>query len=75
MIEKLMAFNFKFHHIPGVENKIEDCISRLTRWIRETEHYSLFEPTLGNYAKVKRILNFFVVTEGVPMETISLQKL
>ena len=53
MIEKLMAFNF--HHIPGVENKIADCLSRLTRRIRETEHFSLSEPTLGSYAKVKRV--------------------
>ena len=55
MIEKLMAFNFKFHHIPGVENKIADCLSRLTRRIRETEHFSLSEPTLESYAKVKRV--------------------
>ena len=33
MIEKLMNFNFKFHHIPGVENRIADCLSRLTRRI------------------------------------------
>ena len=57
MIEKLMAFNFKFHHIPGVENKIADCLSRLTRKICATEHFSLSEPTLGNYYKVKRISN------------------
>ena len=57
MIEKLMVFNFKFHHIPGVENKIADCLSRLTRRIRATEHFSLSEPTLGNYYKVKRISN------------------
>ena len=50
MIEKLMEFNFKFHPIPGVENK-----SCLTRRIRETEHFSLSEPTLESYAKVKRV--------------------
>ena len=49
-----MAFNFKFHHIPGVENKIADCLSCLTRRISETEHFSLSEPTLGSYAKVKK---------------------
>ena len=36
MIEKLMAFNFKCNHIRGVENKIADCLSRLTRRICET---------------------------------------
>ena len=52
MIEKLMVFNFKFHHIPGVENKIADCLSILTRRIRATEYFSLAEPTLGNYEKI-----------------------
>ena len=52
-----MVFNFKFHHIPGVENRIADCFSRLTRRKRATEHFSLSEPTLGNYYKVKRISN------------------
>ena len=55
MIEKLMAFNYKFHHIPGVENKIADCLSRLTRRIREAEHFSLNEPMLGSYANVKKV--------------------
>ena len=54
-IEKLMAFNFKFHHIPGVENKIADCLSRLTSRIREAEHFSLNEPMLGSFANVKKV--------------------
>ena len=55
MIEKPMGFDFKFHHIPGVENKIADCLSRLTRRIPATEHFSFAESTLGNYDKIKTI--------------------
>ena len=54
MIEEMMTFNLVFHHIPGVKNEIADCLSRLTRRIREAEHFSLNEPMLGSYATVKK---------------------
>merc|ERR1711888_18409 len=41
MIEKLMVFNMTFHHVPGEDNTIVDCFSRLTREIKEAQHYSL----------------------------------
>merc|ERR1712030_103564 len=41
MIEKLMVFNMTFHHVPGEKNTIVDCFSRLTREIKEAQHYSL----------------------------------
>ena len=41
MIEKLMVFNMTFHHVPGEKHNIVDCFSRLTREIREAQHYSL----------------------------------
>ena len=41
MIEKLMVFNLIFHHVPGEKNQIVDCFSRLTREIKEAQHYSL----------------------------------
>merc|ERR1711895_372967 len=43
MIEKLAGYSFTFHHIGAEENKIADCLSRLTRNIREAEHFSLSE--------------------------------
>ena len=41
MIEKMADYSFTFHHIWAEENKIADCLSRLTRNIREAEHFSL----------------------------------
>merc|ERR1711888_133331 len=52
-----MCYNLVFHHISGETNTIADCLSRLTRRIRETEHFPLSEPILGSYAKIKKITN------------------
>ena len=41
MIERMMGYILKFPHIPGKENEIADCFSRLTRRIREEEHFSI----------------------------------
>ena len=41
MIEKLMIYTFVFHHVAGEDNTIVDCFSRLTREIKEAQHYSL----------------------------------
>ena len=37
MIEKLMIYNFVFHHVAGEDNTIVDCFSRLTREIKEAQ--------------------------------------
>ena len=37
MIEQLMCYNLGFHHIPREKNQIADCLSRLTRRIREAK--------------------------------------
>ena len=55
MVEKMMCFNLKFHHIAGTKNAIADCLSRLTRKIREAEHFPLSDPILAEYAVVKKI--------------------
>ena len=34
IVEKIMCFNLKFHHVAGTINAIADCLSRLTRKIR-----------------------------------------
>ena len=55
MVGKLMCYNFKFHHIPGKSNKIADCFSRLTRRIRETEHFDISEPILADHATIRKV--------------------
>ena len=55
MVEKMMCLNLKFHHIAGTTNAIADCLSRLTRKIREAEHFPLSDPILADYAAVKKI--------------------
>ena len=52
-----MCYNLVFHHIPGETNTIADCLSRLTRRIREAEHFPLSDPILGSYAKIKKNAN------------------
>ena len=67
MIEKLMVYNFVFHHVPAENNQIVDCFSRLTREIKEAEHYSLCDTVLADHdkieAKIKTIKNSNAPTE------------
>ena len=51
----MMCFNLVFHHIPGEKNQIADCMSRLTRRIREAEHFPLSDPILADYTTVNKI--------------------
>ena len=55
MIEKIMCFNLKFHHIAGTKNAITYCMSRLTRKFREAKHFPLTDPILADHAVVKKI--------------------
>ena len=55
MVERMMCFNLEFHHIAGEKNAIADCMSRLTRKIREAKHFLLTDPILADYAVVKKI--------------------
>ena len=55
MVERMMGYNFKFHHISGKKNEIADCFSRLTRRIREAEHFCLEEPILADRSVIKKI--------------------
>ena len=50
-----MCFNLVFHHKAGEKNAIADCMSRLTRRIREAEHFPLTDPILADYSVVKKI--------------------
>ena len=56
MIEKMAGYNFTFHHIGAEENRIADCLSRLTRNIREAEHFSLGDTRLADEDKVEQQL-------------------
>ena len=53
MIEKLMVYNFMFHHVPAENNQIVDCFSRLTCEIKEAEHYSLCDTILADHEKIE----------------------
>ena len=55
MIKRMMCYNFRFHHIPGKQNSIADCFSRLTHRHREAEHFSISEPILADHATIKKI--------------------
>merc|ERR1712215_643163 len=55
MVGKLMPYNFRFHHILGKTSQIVDCFSRLTRQIRETEHFEIRDPILADHAMTKKI--------------------
>ena len=51
MIENMQCYNQKFTHIQGTKNAIADCLSRLTRQIREAQHIPLADPILADRAK------------------------
>ena len=53
MVEKLMMYNFVFHHVPAENNQIVDCLSRLTREIKEAEHFSLCDTVLADHKKIE----------------------
>ena len=55
MVEQMLCYNFKFHHISCKKNEITDCFSRLTRSIREAEHFGLEEPILADRSVIKKI--------------------
>ena len=56
MMEKLIGYNFVFHHVSAENNKIADCLSRLTRRIKEAEHFSLGDTRLGDHKQVEKQL-------------------
>ena len=53
IVEKLMMYNFIFHHVPAESNQIVDCLSRLTREIQEAEHFSLCDAVLTDHKKIE----------------------
>ena len=58
MVEKLMCYTFKFHHVPAEKNQIVDCFSRLTREIKEAEHFEVCDSVLADHkliAKIRKI--------------------
>ena len=55
MVEKLMDFTFEFHFVPAERNEIADCFSRLTREIREAEHFEVSDSILADHKQIKKI--------------------
>merc|ERR1712208_235096 len=53
MVEKLMMYNFVFHHMPADSNQIVDFLSRLTHEIQEAEHFSLCDAVLPDHKKIE----------------------
>ena len=56
MMEKLIGYNFVFHHVSAENNKIADCLSRITRHIKEAQHFSLGDTRLGDHKQVEKQL-------------------
>ena len=48
-----MMYNFVFHHVLAESNQIVDCLSRLTREIKEAEQFSLCDAVLGDHKKIE----------------------
>ena len=46
ILTRIQNYNLKGVHIPGLENKICDCLSRLCRAVTKTHHYPLPAPRL-----------------------------
>ena len=59
MVEKLMMYNFVFHHVPAEKNQIVDCFSRLNREIQEAEPFNICDSVLADHKtieeRIKRI--------------------
>ena len=50
-----MCYTFKFHYVPVEKNEIADCFSRLTREIREAEHFEVCDSVLADHKLIKKI--------------------
>ena len=46
ILTRIQNYNFKSVHIPGLENRICDCLSRLCRAVTKTHHYPIPAPRL-----------------------------
>ena len=55
MIEQMWGTTSNFTTYLTKKNEIAYCFSRLTRSIREAEHFSISEPILADHATIKKI--------------------
>ena len=51
ILSRLMNYNFKGTHIPGVDNRIADALSRLCRKVVDTHHYTQNMPRILSMSK------------------------
>ena len=68
MVEKLMMYNFVFHHVPAENNQIVDCLSRLTREIKEAEHFSICDSVLADHKKIEERIKTIKASNKPPQE-------
>lgn len=53
MVEKLMCYNFVFHHVPAEKNQIVNCFSSLTQEIQEAEHIDICDSILADHNTIE----------------------
>ena len=68
MVEKLMCYNFVFHHIPAEKNQIVDCFSRLTREIQEAEHFNICDSILADHKAIEARIKTIRTSNKPPQE-------
>ena len=55
MIDQLMCYTFKFHYVPAEKKQDRGLFSRLTREIREAEHFEVCDSVLADHKLIKKI--------------------
>ena len=68
MVEKLMCYNFVFHHVPAEKNQIVDCFRRLTREIQEAEHFNICDSILADHKAIEARIKTIRTSNKPPQE-------
>ena len=68
MVEKLMCYNFIFHHVHSEKNQIVDCFSRLTREIQEAEHFNICDSILADHKAIEARIKTIRTSNKTPQK-------